>query len=71
VKHSAVRFSWCKKESDPAFSTGVSLHSHTLHSLELIDFIDRVTARIPGLSALIRKEKTKYRKATGCDVVTR
>jgi len=71
VKHSVIGFSWCKKESDPAFSTGVSLHSHTLHFLEVIDFIDRVTAQIPGLSALIRKERSKYRKTTGCDVLTR
>ena len=68
VKHSAVRFSWCKKESDPAFIAGVSLHSHTLHSVELIDFIDRVAARGPGLSALVRKEKRKYRNATGRDL---
>ena len=68
VKQSTVKFLWRKKGIEPAFTTGVSLHGHTFYSVESLDFIDRVTARVPVLSALVRKEKAKYRNATGCDL---
>ncbi len=49
----------------PSFRTGVSLHSHTLHSQESLDLNDRVTANTPWLSGAIRKQKAKYRAAKG------
>jgi hypothetical protein len=44
---------------------GVSLHSHTLHSRESLDFIQRDTAKTPWLSGAIRKQEAKYRALKG------
>lgn len=61
---SGISFSWRGKEWD-RFTTGVSLHGHTLHSRESLDFIERVTGKVPWLSAKVRKEKAIYRETTG------
>ena len=50
------------------FRTGVSLHSHTLHSRESLDFIGRATKNTPWLSGAIRKQEEKYRALKGRDV---
>jgi hypothetical protein len=55
-------------DSVPPFRTGVSLHSHTLHSRESLDFIERVTADTPWLSGAIRKQQAKYRALKGRDL---
>ncbi len=44
------------------FRTGVSLHSHTLHSVERLDFIYRAAAGVPVLAAAIRKGERQYAK---------
>jgi hypothetical protein len=45
-----------------SFRTGVSLHSHTMHSLERLDFIYRAAARVPVLAAAIRQGERQYAK---------
>ncbi|HTR36865.1 MAG TPA: hypothetical protein VMH80_13235 [Bryobacteraceae bacterium] len=54
---------------DPAvvnrFRTGVSLHSHTLHSRETLDFIYRAAAQAPILSVAIRRGERRYRQIHG------
>jgi len=45
-----------------SFRTGVSLHSHTLHSLERLDFIYRAAAGVPVLAAAIRRGERQYAK---------
>jgi hypothetical protein len=50
------------------FRTAVSLHSHTLHSHESLDFIGRATANTPWLSGAIRKQEEKYRAIKGRDL---
>jgi hypothetical protein len=67
VDRSHVYFHWQTK-SVPPFRTGVSLHSHTLHSRESLDFIERATAKTPWLSGAIRKQREKYRALKGCDL---
>ena len=47
------------------FRTGVSLHSHTLHSRETLDFIYCAAARAPILSAVIRRGEQRYRQVHG------
>jgi hypothetical protein len=64
MRESRIGFHW-QKNSAPAFRTGVSLHSHTLHSRESLDFIERATANTPWLSGAIRKQKAKYREVKG------
>jgi hypothetical protein len=44
------------------FRTGVSLHSHTLHSRERMDFIYRAADKFPPLAAAVRKGEREYLK---------
>jgi hypothetical protein len=44
---------WRRPASLANYRTAVSLHSHTLYSREMLDFIPRVSRRIPGLRAAI------------------
>jgi hypothetical protein len=67
MKESRVHFHW-QKDSSPVFRTGVSLHSHTLHSRESLDFIQRDTAKTPWLSGAIRKQAARYRALKGRDL---
>jgi hypothetical protein len=67
MKESRVHFHWENAHVSP-FRTGVSLHSHTLHSRESLDFIHRATANTPWLSGAIRKQEAKYRAAKGRDL---
>lgn len=65
MKNSRIHFQWTERDFVRRFRTGVSLHSHTLHSRESLDFIERATARAPWLSGAIRKQMKKYREKTG------
>ena len=67
MKDSQVQFYWQRRPGGE-FRTGVSLHSHTLHSKESMDFIDRATANTPWLSGAIRKQRARYRELKGRDV---
>ncbi len=44
---------------------GVSLHCHTLHSKELLDFIPHYAARLPLVAPLFRNEMNRYQKEKG------
>jgi len=46
-------------------ATGVSLHCHTLHSKEILDFIPYYATRIPVLSYFWRKECRRYLQREG------
>lgn len=65
---SRIYFQWKEKDIAARFRTGVSLHGHTLHSRESLDFIERATARTPWLSGAIRKQMRRYREKTGRDL---
>lgn len=47
------------------FRTGASLHSHTLHSREGLDFIYSVAARVPVLAAAIQRGERKFLQIHG------
>ena len=52
---SKVHFAW---ENPPAlrdFRTGISLHGHTMHSQECLDFLPRYLHQIPGVSQVTRR----------------
>jgi hypothetical protein len=68
MKDSNIRFYWDRKETCLPFKAGVSLHSHTLHSRESLDFIQRATANTPWLGGAIRKQMDKYREEKGRDL---
>lgn len=47
------------------FHTGISLHSHTLHSKESLGFIYHAAAKSPLLTSVIRRGEREYRKRRG------
>jgi hypothetical protein len=68
MNDSKIHFYWNRKEASLPFRTAVSLHSHTLHSRESLDFIQRATANTPWLSGAIRKQMARYRAVKGRDL---
>ena len=60
-----IHLQW--KEETPAkhFRTGVSLHSHTLHSRESLAFIYRAAAATRVIAAAMRRGEEQYRKVHG------
>ena len=68
MKNSRVCFHWQENDFQSRFHTGISLHSHTLHSRESMDFIGSATANTPWLSGAIRKQTEEYRAQKGRDV---
>ena len=42
--------------------TGVSLHCHTEHSKEMLDFIPHYAEKLPIISYFWKKERDKYLK---------
>ncbi|MGA2878188.1 MAG: hypothetical protein ABSG13_04495 [Bryobacteraceae bacterium] len=62
---SSIHLQWKNAEAAGQFRTGVSLHSHTLHSRESLDFIYHAATRAPILSAAIRQGERVYRRIHG------
>lgn len=62
---STIHLQWRNAAAAGRFRTGVSLHSHTLHSRESLDFIYRAASRAPLLAAVIRQGAAAYRKRHG------
>ena len=65
---SRVYFEWQTRKAVSHFRTGVSLHSHTLHSRECLGFISRVTRNVPYLSGAYRQQQERYRQAHGSEL---
>lgn len=59
-------FHWTNENASKRFSTGVSLHSHTHHSKELLDFIPRFAARIPALRWEVQRLSEQFERLHGC-----
>ncbi len=45
--------------------TGVSLHCHTEHSKEMLDFIPHYAEKLPIIAQFWRKERDKYLEKEG------
>lgn len=60
-----IHLQWKDPSVAARFRTGVSLHSHTLHSRESLDFIYQAATRAPVLSAAVRHGEREYQKAKG------
>lgn len=48
--------------------TGVSLHCHTEHSREMLDFIPHYAAKLPVIAYFWKKERAKYQEKEGKDI---
>ena len=59
-----VHFAW-RGAPWKGFRRGVSIHSHTSHSQETLDFIPRMAKPIPLLRSLIRRQEQRFRRLKG------
>ena len=50
------------------YRTAVSLHCHTSHSKESLDFVPRYVSRIPVISSLFKREAERYLLLNGKDL---
>lgn len=62
---SRVVLQWIAEPPHQRFRTGVSLHSHTLHSRESLEFIYRIAQRLPVLKAALRRGERRYEQKRG------
>lgn len=60
-----LHFQWKNSSASKRFRTGVSLHSHTLHSKELLDFIPRFAAKIPALRTEVERLTEQFQRYHG------
>ncbi|MBC7928468.1 MAG: hypothetical protein H7039_22730, partial [Bryobacteraceae bacterium] len=65
MKESSPQFLWHDRSVAKKFRSAVSLHSHTQHSRELLDFIPRYSKKVPVLSQAVRTQQEKYQKHYG------
>ncbi|HEU0123805.1 MAG TPA: hypothetical protein VFQ91_24955 [Bryobacteraceae bacterium] len=56
---------WTNPSAAASFRTGVSLHSHTLHSRENMAFLPRHAYRIPVVAGIIRRHERTYLQKRG------
>jgi hypothetical protein len=62
---SQIHFAWQNQGWGKSFRTGVSLHSHTMHSREMLDFIPRILKRVPVLKHALAAEERRYIRRHG------
>lgn len=62
---SQVHFAWRNPEAARFYRSGVSLHSHTSHSRETLDFIPRLSHAAPLLRAAVAVQERRYRRIHG------
>jgi hypothetical protein len=68
MNESAIHMAWNAGDALREFRTGVSLHSHTSHSKESLDFIPQFLAKVPGGGAMLRRCEARYRTLHGHDI---
>ncbi|MBZ5636432.1 MAG: hypothetical protein LAO55_25185 [Acidobacteriia bacterium] len=60
MKETRIHFQWSEKTPQARFGTGVSLHSHTLHSHESLDFIYRIAKNCAAVGWALRRGEARY-----------
>jgi len=68
MKSSALRFLWVNAVATRPFRTGVSLHSHTMHSQEEILMLPKYAYRVPVVAQAVRRQERNYRRQWGHDL---
>jgi len=56
---------WINRQAAARYRTGVSLHSHTLHSRENMAFVPRHAYRIPVVEGIVRKHEATFLRKKG------
>ena len=65
MKSTHLYFQWLSDISCHGFQTCVSLHSHTVHSKESLDFIYKVARQVWPLQAVLRKGEARFKQHHG------
>jgi hypothetical protein len=60
-----VRCLWRTPSVPSQFRSAVSLHSHTMHSREGLDFIPRVMRKVAFVHAIVRMAESRYEQRSG------
>jgi hypothetical protein len=60
LKHTTLHILQKRADLSSRAKTGVSLHCHTLHSREMLDFVPHYAERLPVISYFWRKEHEKW-----------
>src|SRR5262249_18628925 len=53
MRESTIQFAWRESRATDSNITGVSLHSHTMHSQECLSFLPRHLHVAPGISQIV------------------
>lgn len=65
MRSTHLRFLWENAAAARPFRTGVSLHSHTMHSQEEISFLPKYAYRVPLVAQAVRRQERNYRERWG------
>ncbi len=65
MNRTRLRFLWHDRTACRSFRTGVSLHSHTMHSRESLGFLPRHAAKIPIVRLEVLRQQKRYLRSTG------
>lgn len=68
MKSTHLHFLWDHAAAARPFRTGVSLHSHTMHSHEAISFLPKYAQRLPLVAQAVRRQEQNYRRQWGHDI---
>jgi hypothetical protein len=68
VKESRLFLHWKNNTICRRYRTGASIHSHTLHSRESLDFLTSICAKLPVISQKIESYKAGYYARNGCQI---
>jgi len=60
-----IHFAWQSQRLGTRFRAGVSLHSHTMHSREMLDFIPRILRSVPVLRQVLASEERRFAERHG------
>ena len=65
MKSTRIHFQWSAEKPQARFRTGVSLHSHTLHSREPLDFLYRISRHCAPARWALRHTEARYQSLHG------
>jgi hypothetical protein len=60
-----IHFAWRASAALRRYQTGVSLHSHTMHSHESLDFLPAIARQVPIVREVVDYEERQYEKRNG------
>lgn len=65
MERTNIRLAWRENRIRDTYRTGISLHGHTLHSREGLQFIPAICGRVPMLDLVLALGAARYRQVYG------